>query len=201
MSVSLSTVRSCLLYEFKLGTSAAEAARKIGMAFGAGTVSERVAQNWFRRFRSGDESLEDAHCSGRPGVVDDSVLREEIESDPTQTCKELAGRFCVDEETIRLHLHQIGKVWRPCKWVPHALTERQKRERFDVCKMLLQRHQENPFLDHLVTCDEKWILHENTRLGHHWITPGEPPKKIPKRTLHPKKNHALCVVVIVWCPL
>ena len=192
MSVSLFTLRSCLLYEFKLGTSATEAARKIGVAFGVGVISERVAQNWFRRFRYGDESLEDAPRSGRPIVVDDSILREAIELDPGQTCQQLADKFCVDEETIRLHLHQIGKVWRPCKWVPHALTERQKQLRFDICTMLLQRHHENPFLDHLITCDEKWIMHENTRLGHHWITPGEPPKKIPKPTLHPKKT-MLCV--------
>jgi len=98
--VSVYSVRSCLLYEFRLRTTAKEAARKLGVAFGEGVVSERVAQYWFRRFRAGCESLEDAPRSGRPAVIDNTVLKVEIESDPAQTCSKLAGIFHVDEETI-----------------------------------------------------------------------------------------------------
>ena len=34
---------ACLLYEFKLGTSASSASRKLCTAFGEGAVSERTA--------------------------------------------------------------------------------------------------------------------------------------------------------------
>ena len=48
-------IRACLLYEFKLGTSAS---RKLCTAFGEGAVSERTTQNWFQLFHPGNETLE-----------------------------------------------------------------------------------------------------------------------------------------------
>ena len=43
-------IRACLLYEFKLGTKAAEVCRKICAAFGEGTIAERTGQKWFKNF-------------------------------------------------------------------------------------------------------------------------------------------------------
>ena len=59
-------IRACLLYEFKLGTSASSASRKLCTAFGEGAVSERTARNWFQKFQSGNETLEDELRAGRP---------------------------------------------------------------------------------------------------------------------------------------
>ena len=42
--------RACLLYEFKLGTNASSASRKLCTALGESAVSERTAQNWFQKF-------------------------------------------------------------------------------------------------------------------------------------------------------
>ena len=39
-------IHACLLYEFKLGTSASYASHKLCTAFGEGAVSERTARNW-----------------------------------------------------------------------------------------------------------------------------------------------------------
>ena len=38
-------IRTCLLYEFKLDTSASSASRKLCTALGEGGVSERTARN------------------------------------------------------------------------------------------------------------------------------------------------------------
>ena len=67
-----------------------------------------------------------------------------------------------------------------------------KIERLEACTELLKRNRESPFLEQLVTCDETWINHDNHRLGRHWVTPGEQPKRIPKPPLHQKKT-MLCV--------
>uniref|UniRef100_A0A1I7XB29 HTH_48 domain-containing protein n=1 Tax=Heterorhabditis bacteriophora TaxID=37862 RepID=A0A1I7XB29_HETBA len=48
-----------LLYEFKLGRKAVGTTRNINKAFGEETVMERTARHWFRRFRNGNESIED----------------------------------------------------------------------------------------------------------------------------------------------
>ena len=53
------------------------------------------------------------------------------------------------------HLKQIGKVKKLDKWVPHELTKNQK---IVVLKCSLILYDNEPFLDWVVTCDEKWIL-------------------------------------------
>ena len=51
ISVSNGIIRACLLYEFNLGTKAAEACRKICAAFEEGTTAERGGgQKWFKNF-------------------------------------------------------------------------------------------------------------------------------------------------------
>ncbi|XP_065674006.1 uncharacterized protein LOC136090956 [Hydra vulgaris] len=92
MATQPTIIRSCLLYEFKLGRNATQAAKNICTAFGEGTVSERTAQKWFQRFSSGDESIEDLPRSGRPLLVDEDELKDAVESDSSQTCQELAVR-------------------------------------------------------------------------------------------------------------
>ena len=52
-------IHACLLYEFKLGTSASSASYKLCTTFGEGAVSERTARNWLQKFCSGNETLED----------------------------------------------------------------------------------------------------------------------------------------------
>lgn len=49
MSVEPGVIRACLLYEFKLDSKAAEASRKICLAFGKDAVTERTAQKWFKK--------------------------------------------------------------------------------------------------------------------------------------------------------
>ena len=108
MSVSNVVIRACLLYEFKLGTNAAEATRKICRAFGQNTVTEPMHKTGTER--SEVVTLEDQPRSGRPSSLDEEQLKQAIEEDSSLTCQELAERFNVSDETIRRHLHQLGKT-------------------------------------------------------------------------------------------
>ena len=54
--------RCCLLYDFKVGLSAAASSRRICQAFGNSAVNERTARHWFQKFRSGDFSVYDESC-------------------------------------------------------------------------------------------------------------------------------------------
>lgn len=58
-------IRVCILYEFKLKHNASEASRNINAAWGEGSLSERAAQMWFKKFRGGDLSLQNKD-RGRP---------------------------------------------------------------------------------------------------------------------------------------
>ncbi|KIH54670.1 hypothetical protein ANCDUO_15183 [Ancylostoma duodenale] len=76
-----SSIRCCLLYDFKRGKTASESHRDLCDAFGQDVISERQCERWFHKFRSGNESLED-DVRGRPPSVADMVqLKEAIEED------------------------------------------------------------------------------------------------------------------------
>ncbi|KOC69306.1 Histone-lysine N-methyltransferase SETMAR [Habropoda laboriosa] len=48
-----------ILYEFKVGSTVANAAKRLCSVCGEGAASERTAQKWFKRFKEGNESLDD----------------------------------------------------------------------------------------------------------------------------------------------
>ncbi|XP_066260728.1 histone-lysine N-methyltransferase SETMAR-like [Euwallacea similis] len=185
--------RAIFLFEFKLGRKATEAARNINTAFGQNTTSERTVQWWFARFRSGNESLQDEEHGSRPSELDDDQLKTLIEADSSKTTREVAEELHVDQSIVVRHLKQIGKVKKLDKWIPHELNETKKNRRFDVSSGLLLRNKNDPFLNRIVTCDEKWILYDNRRCLAQWLDQDEAPKHFPKRNMHVKK-----VMVTVW---
>lgn len=187
--------RIIFLYEFKLGHNASEACRNINEAFGEGTTSDRTVRRWFERFRSGDMSLEDEEGRGRPSEIDNDQLIELVESNPQTTIRELALDLDVSISTISRHLQAIGKVKKLDKWVPHDLNEKQEEKRLKIASLLSVRNQNEPFLDRIVTCDEKWILYDNRQRSGQWLDVDEPPKHMPKPNRHPKKT----MLTIWWC--
>ena len=193
MSENKTVIRACLLYEYKLGSTASEAHRKICSAFGEQFFSERTARNWFNVFKSGNMSLTDKQRSGRPLAVNDQELVDEIERDSSQTCKELATVFETSNETIRRHLHGQGRTWKLSKWVPYELSESNIEARLTIAKQLLSRHMKLRFFDQIVTCDEKWILYDNRKRSHHWLSKDQEPILVPRPNLHQKK-----VLFCIW---
>jgi len=71
MPVTSKIIRVCLLCEFKLGTEVAQTARNICKTFGENTVNNHTAQNWFKKFSSDDETLEDEPRS----IINDEELK------------------------------------------------------------------------------------------------------------------------------
>ncbi|XP_065663078.1 histone-lysine N-methyltransferase SETMAR-like, partial [Hydra vulgaris] len=186
-------IRTIFLFQFKMGRKAAETARDINTAFGPETTNERMAQWWFKKFRSGEESLEDEEGCGCPSEIDDDQLRALIGADPRKTIREVAEELNVHNSTVDRHLKQIGKSKKLSKRVPHELNENQKNRRFEVPSALLLRNKNDLFLDRIVTCDEKWILYDNRRRSAQWLDRDEAPQHFPKPNLHQKK-----VIMTVW---
>lgn len=190
-----SNFRNIYLYEFKLGRSASQTAKNINTVWGKGSVNECTVQRWFKKFQHNDFSLEDKKGRGRPSVLKHDQLRTVIESDPRKTSRQVADELQVNQSTIVRHLHQIGKVNMLDKWVPHELNQNQRNHRFEIASALLLRNKNDPFLDRIVTCDEKWILYDNRRRSHQWLDRGEPPKHFPKPNIHQRK----IMVTVWWC--
>lgn len=185
--------RNIFFYEFKLGRNATETARNINTVWGQGSIDDSTVRRWFTKFREGETSLEDQEGRGRPSAVDDAILKTMVEDSPRVTIKELAQQLQVDPATISRHLNLIGKVKKLDKWIPHELSEKQKTHRFELCSMHLLRYKTDPFLERIITCDEKWVLYDNRKRSGQWLDKTEPPKHFPKPDLHPKK-----IMLTVW---
>jgi histone-lysine N-methyltransferase SETMAR len=186
-------VRHALLYEFELDHSAAEAHRNIVRALGADTVSSSTCQAWFRRFRSGDHSLEDHPRSGRPLEVDLDILRQLIEANPHETIRSLALTLGCSYTTVDNALHVLGKVQKFGRWIPHQLSESNLHQRVECCLQLLSRSRRFDWLDNVVTGDEKWCLYVNHTRKRQWVDAQQEPQPEPKSDLHPKK-----VMLCIW---
>ena len=88
---------------------------------------------------------------------------------------------------ISNHLGEIGKTKKLDKWVPHELNDNQKKRRYEVPSSLLLCNKNNPFLDRVATCDEKWVLYDNRRRSAQWLDADKAPRHFPKPELHQKK--------------
>lgn len=188
-----SKIRVVYEYEFRRGTTAAEATRRICAVFGEGSTTRATVNNWFQKFKDGNFDLAN-QPRGRPeSKVNNDELKAVVESDPSQSTRVLASTFGVSVPTILKHLDEIGKKKKLEKWVPHELTDDQKRRRVETCVSLLSRYNNDPFLHRIVTCDEKWILYDNRRRSHQWLDADQPAGHHPKPNIHQKK-----LMVSVW---
>ena len=72
-------ISDILSHLWNKGQSARAAVKEMNNVEGSGTIKERLKQNWFRRFKEGDISLENNSMSGRPFIVEDEALFEMVE--------------------------------------------------------------------------------------------------------------------------
>uniref|UniRef100_A0A7I4Y9V7 HTH_48 domain-containing protein n=1 Tax=Haemonchus contortus TaxID=6289 RepID=A0A7I4Y9V7_HAECO len=161
--------RQIYFYEFKLGRTAAQPARNINEVWGQGSVNECTVQRWFQKFRAGNASLEDEPHGSRLPTLDNEQLKASVEADPHKTLRDIAKELNVHHTTIVRHLKQTGKTKKLDKWVPHESREIQKNRRFEISSAYLLRNASDPFLERIVTCDEKWILYDNRRRSAQWL--------------------------------
>jgi histone-lysine N-methyltransferase SETMAR len=192
MDFTTEHIRHCMLFQFKSGVNATVATKNICAVYPE-AISVRQCQNWFQRFREGDFDLKDKPRPGAVPVVNDDVLRADIESNPRQTTYDLAERYGCCQKTIWNHLHAIGKVCKLSVWVPHKLTDENRTQRTTICSGLLSRQETDPFLERIITGDEKWVLYVNVQRDKQWLDPNQKPLPTAKAGLHPKK-----VLLSVW---
>ncbi|KAK6043275.1 hypothetical protein COOONC_19220, partial [Cooperia oncophora] len=82
-----SKLRVVLEYEFRRGSTAAQAVRNITVVFGEDAPNERTVRRWFAKFESGDFDLQN-ESRGRPECkLNNDELKAVVEADPT--CKVL----------------------------------------------------------------------------------------------------------------
>ena len=110
---------------------------------GPSCVSYDTVRRWKKKFESGVESIKNAPKSGRPKSASRkeivSKIKEIIEGDARFTVRDIARKVGISLSTVHLILKKHLKVRKiSARWVPHLLTDEQKRQRVKVAKKLLQ---------------------------------------------------------------
>lgn len=185
--------RHVMLYEFRKGVSVGIATKNIRDVYLDRAPALRTVKKWFGRFGNGDFNLDDRSRSGRRSDIDDNVVRALVEGNARITSKEIAERLNIDNSSAFRHLKKLGFTSKLDTWVPHSLTEKNKLDRVTVAISLLARNEKQPFLNRLVTGDEKWILYNNVQRKRTWKQAGESAEPVARAGLHPMK-----VLLSVW---
>ncbi|PRD31669.1 UNVERIFIED_CONTAM: Histone-lysine N-methyltransferase SETMAR [Trichonephila clavipes] len=178
-------IHHCMLLEFHKGSNATVAKKNICDMF----VN---AKGDFSKFKSGNFDLSGSHRSGRTTTLDNDVIKgvngsKSVSDNRTQHLTNTLNALNQPWSTIQEHVQRIGKTKRVDVWVPHNLFEENRANRYTTSNLLLQRYYTEPFLDRLITADEKWVLYDNPKRRSQWLSPKEPPRRTAKPGLHPKK--------------
>ncbi|GFU04236.1 histone-lysine N-methyltransferase SETMAR [Nephila pilipes] len=142
---------------------------------------------------SGDLSLCDEHRSGRPHSLDDEDLQAAIEEDSRLKCNEYAKQFNISDETIKLHLYLLGKMYRLFKGALHILLEVHKRQRVALCMSLLSHPRTASIFNLVLTSEEKWILYDIPKHSKHWLSRQDTVPHSEKPPMRPCK-----IILCIW---
>ena len=176
-------IRAYIKARSKLGCSLMKLMTEISIAFGPSCVSYDTVRRWKKKFESGVESIKNALKSGRPKSASCkeivSKIKEIIEGDARFTVWDIARKVGISLSTVHLILKKHLKVRKiSARWVPHLLTDEQKRQRVKVAKKLLQmfpKYDKKQFAN-VVTGDETWV---------HYF---EPVRKVSNKIWAPKHS-------------
>lgn len=193
MNIDKVHIRHILLYEFHQKKTAAEAYKNICSVYGEGAVGSSTCREWFIKFKNGDFDLSDKPRSGRPLELQPDDLQMLLDEDDAQSSVQLAKRLNVDHSTVLRRLHEMGKILKEGKWIPHELSENVATQRLNTCVSLLAKQIKKSFLWKIVTGDEKWIYFTNPKRKKHWVDLGTPTTSTPQRKFHETK-----VMLCIW---
>ena len=151
-----------MLHEFRLGHTASEAARNICTTLRESSTTPQTCSRWLWRFRSGNTRVNDRKRTGGPTIIEKRAPRRAIEQDPSKTMRKFSEKLDVSHMAVARHVHELGKTKKRGQMVPHELFENQKNRHVNDCRWLLHKFSRDG-LDRIVTCDEKWVVHDNRK--------------------------------------
>lgn len=190
-------IRALIAFFFKKGYSAEKSADEINSTLGAKTISLSTVFEWFKEFRFGQTSLEDAPRSGRPRdqthEENVSAVKDLVKFDPHVTIRQVSEELKISTYSahhIMRNLLNLRKL--SVQWVPHLLTSQQMKTRMEMCHKNLKRirdgHQQ--IISKILTGDETWVYFydvPSNKEARVWVFQDEEIPKLAQKELHVKK--------------
>jgi histone-lysine N-methyltransferase SETMAR len=115
----------------------------------------KTCKNWYQRFQSGDFELSNREHPGQPEKSGDNELEQLLRENSAQSQQELTLQLGVTQQSISFRLHELGKIQKLGRWIPHELSPENKEQRCDTAMSLLTRFKRKDFLYKIITSEEK----------------------------------------------
>lgn len=180
--------RAVIKFLTREGLSPQSIKDRLDGVYGENSPSYSVVKDWSKRFRMGQESLEDDARTGRTVevVTDDKIALVEdlVLGDRRLKVKEIAQMSRLSDTSVRRIVHDhLGMNKVSARWVPKHLSAVQRQRRVECARSFLELCGENPVdvLKTIVTGDETMVLYYDPlskRESMEWRRKGEaPPRK------------------------
>lgn len=164
MEIPRKGFRWMIYYDFLCGLTQQQCIDRLHLAVGDKAPSNATVYNWFTEFKRGRTNVSDKFREGRPrtAVVPANIdaVKQMIEMDRHATYREIEASLGINVKQIHLILHKHLGVRKLCsRWIPHNLTDAQKKVRVKWCKEMLDRFNRGAshLVYNIVTGDETWI--------------------------------------------
>ncbi len=173
---------------YRQGKLASDSHQILLDAFTDQAPAKRTVYWWFGEFKRGKSNLKDDPRPGRPltAVTEENVDAVErlIDQEPRITYQSIEEILGIGSAAIKTILKdRLGVSKRCARWVPHRLTNDQKRARVVWCQLMLRKFDQghSKLVWEILTGDETWIYQydpETKVQSSIWIFPmDEPPVK------------------------
>jgi hypothetical protein len=145
--------RDNIKFCFKLGGTPIETYEILQTVCGDEALSRSSVFKWFKRIKDGREDVQDDPRSGSPSASRnaDTIanVREMVTRHRRGSLRKMEDELNISKETIRQIIHEdLRKRNLYAKFVPHRLTDQQKKRRLTSRRNFVQTCQDNPnFLD------------------------------------------------------
>jgi [histone H3]-lysine36 N-dimethyltransferase SETMAR len=180
-----------------LGVSTNEILKELKSAIPGCSLSLSTVGRWVKHFKTGNQGLKDQPRSGRPITATNESnigrVRDVIENNPWCSYDEIEAETSLSRGTIfniihdTLHMKKITS-----RWVPHELSDKNRKDRVQICKQNLAKFKEGSWrLYDVVTGDESWFYHRqigSKQSNASWVAEGESPRTVVKKQINEPKT-------------
>lgn len=190
--------RYYIFVSWKNGKPAKLIHEELKVAEGSNAVSLSTIYRWIEVFENGEENIEDdqhPRCP-REAVTPQNIAKIEdlIGDDPNISIRVIQDKIGISKDSIGNILHNELNVHKICKkWVPHVLTDENKKTRVETSRQLLEILDSG--LNNIITGDESWFHFytvPSKEANKTWVKVGENRPQIA-RTAQNSKKRMVCI--------
>jgi histone-lysine N-methyltransferase SETMAR len=199
MTSTIAKIRDRAIVEFcfKIGFSTATWLELLHELYGKEAPSKNTISAYYFALEAGSFSYIDPSPTGRK-TNEELILHveDEIRKNPFLSLRKLAELVDSNKDSVRdILIYKLGLKKRYLRWIPHSLSDSQKRARVSVAAEMLEvlRKAEKSNFKNVITGDERWILYDYP-YDSFWGKKDDPPTTAPKVTVESSK----LMVVVFW---